>query len=197
MIISRAEHRQGKEDIAQKKMMKEKKASEDECKEYDRVQGVLRAWDALASKAPILLAEHTPDAAVAALQTVANIKVYLEMKTKEKPKSQLKKEEAIEGVKAAASKPIALREGNVPDGYAEWKEKEHERLQLGAAPNAAPLALTLAPTAIAGTPAAVAESPTRAGKRKAAAMMMEMAEKSTPNTRAVFRAQAEAILGPQ
>jgi len=182
VIISKAEFRQGKQEIAQKKEDKKHKASSDECKEYDRVQGVLGAWAALTLKFPVLATEHTAEQALGALQTVATMKIYLEMKSKEKPKSQLKKEEAMEAVRGVALKEIALREGNVPDGYREWKEKEHERLQLGAAPAAAPLAL------------AAPESPSRAGKRKAAAAIMNLAEASTPNTRAVLKAQAEVML---
>ena len=187
VIISRADFRQGKAEIVQKKEDKKHKASSDECKEYDRVQGVLGAWAALALKCPLLAMEHTAEQAVEALQTVACMKIYIEVKSKEKPKSQLKKEEVIEVVKALAAKPIALREGNVPDGYREWKEKEHVRLQLGAAPAAAPLALALAPAP---------ESPARAAKRKATAAIMAVAEMSTPNTRAVLKAQAEAMMGP-
>ena len=80
------------------------------------MQGVLGSWAALTLKFPVLATEHSAEQALGALQTVATMKLYIEMKSKEKPKSQLKKEEAIEAVRGVAGKQIALREGNVPDG---------------------------------------------------------------------------------
>ena len=88
------------------------------------------AWAALTTKFPLLAMEHTAEQALDTLVTVACMKIYIEVKSKDKPKSQMKKEEAIEAVRGVAGKQVALREGNVPDGYREWKEKEHVRLQL-------------------------------------------------------------------
>ena len=81
----------------------------------------------------------------------------VEVRTKVKPKSQLSEKDAVAQVTEHLNGPIDLREGNIPEGYHAWKEKEHERLLLAAAPAAAPLALTAAPAAAqAAAPLALA-----------------------------------------
>lgn len=80
-----------------------------------------------------------------------------------------------------------LRDGSVPDGYNEWRD------------SAAAAAATLLRTALeaAAAPAvaanAAAQSPARAETRKAADAIRTLAAGSTPGTKAVLIAHADAM----
>eukprot|EP00966_Prymnesium_polylepis_P285858 6603337-Prymnesium_polylepis.1 len=161
-IISRAERRAGKEEVAEQKKVKAQKAKDGVCEKFERVRGVLREYAALTSKYPFLAREHTLDEIRSAKPkiTVPMLKMYIEVRSTEKQPSQMSEKVAVEKVASWLNKPVHLQEGSIPEGYEEWKEREHERLQLaaapGAAPGAAPLAITMAPAAAAAPAAATA-----------------------------------------
>ena len=161
-IVSRAEHRKRKQEIKQGKDDKKQKAKDELCKEYDRRHGVRAQWDALTQKHIFLLHEHTADQVTSKLN-VSEMKVYIEMRTKKKPPSQLARALAVAEVARVVSVSTALREGDVPDGYEEWKEREREReLPTTHAPATPPLlsmAPAAAPNVAAGPAVALAACP--------------------------------------
>ena len=138
-LTSRAEHRAHKHETKEQKEQKQLKAKDDVCKEYARKQGVIEQWHALTSKHAFLLTDHDAET-VASKFNVPEMKIYIEMRTKEKPRSQLPKAEAIRLINEHVGVNTYLREGDIPNGYDEWKEKERERLLLTQnAPSSTPL----------------------------------------------------------
>ena len=156
VIISKLAHRQKKDGVQQAKSEKEQKAKDALCSEYGRVQNVLSEYAALTEKHAFLKNTHSIEQIRTAKPkiTVPQLKLYLEVRTKKKP-STLSEKLAVEEVVKVMNHSIDLREGSVPDGFAMWKEREHERLKLAAAAAAAaaaaPLAITMVPDAASST----------------------------------------------
>ena len=193
-ITSRAEARAKKHERDHEKKQKLQKAKDDACKEYTRVQGVIEQWGELTSKHTFLIMEHSAET-VATKLTVPEMKVYLEMRMKKKPPAALSKASAIELVHEHVGVETYLREGNIPDGYSEWKEKERERLLLTqSAAGTTPL-LTFAPNSgpAKTAPLPVAQSPRQEARNRAAEAMRTAAAASTPRTRAILLKQADEI----
>ena len=130
------EHPEAKE---QKKL----KVKDDACAEHDRKGGVLQAWAAVTGKHSFLSGAHSEEE-LKSMKSVPELKTYIEMHSTGRPKSQMSRPEAEEVAVALLRKGegVRLQQGSLPEGYAEYKERERERLLTLEAPAAgAPLLL--------------------------------------------------------
>ena len=126
-VISKQNWRDHKEEVVKKKVEKEEKKKTTEFEEYERVCEVVAEWEKIKE---VALAD----------MTIPQLKVYIEMRTTKKVKGSLNKA-PLKDMAEKESGEVRLKEPNVPEGYALWKQQQVQAAQAAAAaPPPAPAA---------------------------------------------------------